>query len=190
MLNFDGDYYLHNRFAIGARLHFGMSSLNKKETYNWLKNNMGEYFNDDSIRTTIDYWQWSSPMLGAKLNYPIVINKFYIEGGIFSGLNISSIPAQKMVITDTEEKRFIISENIDNVSYSLPVMADAGFRLIFNENIQMKLTASYFEARSKYRHVTYIIKEDALEIDQELSMQNLKIPMRTLSFSVGFVYTL
>ncbi len=189
-LNFDGDYYFHNRFAVSGRFHFGMSPINKTETYDWLKQNVGDYFDEDSLKTTIDYWQWSTPLVGIKLNYPIIMNKFYLEGAIFSGLNISSIPAQSMIISDSEKKQSIRSENIGKVNYSLPLMADAGFRLIFNENIQLKLTASYFQTKHKHRHVTYIMNNETYQVEEELKMQNIEVPIKTLNFSLGLIYTL
>ena len=189
-LSFDGDYYLHNRFAVTGRFYFGMSGINEAESYQWLKNNLGSYFIEDSVRTTIGFWQWSAPMVGMKYNYPVVLNKLYIETGIFSGLNITPIPALQMKVIDDTNKRIVYSENILKNSFSVPLMADAAIRIIFNQNMQLKLHAGYYQAKTKHQHVSYYLNENAETITEELSKTDFNVPIKAINLGVGFIYTL
>jgi hypothetical protein len=189
-LTFDGDYYLHNRFALTGRFHFGSAPINKSEGYNWTKSVLGEYFNDDSLIYSSGYWQWSAPLVGAKYNYPIIINKFYIEAGVYSGLNISTIPTLYMEITDSENKRTIFSQNLSKTNYSVPIMTDLALRLEINKNIQFKIQASYYRSASKHKHVSYYVNENSTSLNEEINNIDHNIKIEALSFSAGLIYTL
>jgi hypothetical protein len=192
VLIFDGDYYLHNRFAVSARFNFGLTSMNESEVSNWLDSEMFDYLNEntDNNLYSIDYWQWSSPMLGIKYNYPIFINKLYIETAAFSGISIVPIPNQNLKIIDDINKQAIYSENISTNSISIPIMVDAAFRYKLNEELQIKITASYFQTNVKYDHFNYIVNENSNKIDEELKKTPVELPIQTLNFSIGLIYKL
>ncbi|MFA9390630.1 MAG: hypothetical protein ACERKD_12530 [Prolixibacteraceae bacterium] len=191
-LSFDGDYYFINRMAVSARFNFGMSSMDKVAVSDWLDNQMADYLNSELDKNlySIDYWQWSAPMLGLKYNYPLVLNKLYLEVAGFSGLSIVQTPSQNLKIIDTENKQSIYSENIAGKSLSVPFMFDAGFRYLAADNIQLKLQAGYFQTQVSYEHVNYIVKDEANEIWKELKRNQQKVPLKTLTLSIGIIYKL
>jgi hypothetical protein len=189
-LNFDGDYYLHNRFALSGRLYFGMSSINEKENINQIKSFLGDYFSEDLSSSFIGYWRWSAPMLGAKYNFPLIINKLYIETGLFSGLSITPVPTQFMKIIDSENKRDIFSHNLSKNSYSMPLMTDLALRIIFNDSMQMKVQASYFQTGTNHTHLTYYVNENSPTVIEEISTKDFTIPIKVLNFTIGLIYIL
>ena len=190
-LNFDGDYYLTHRIAFSARFHFSLSSFNDVEVADWLKQEAGGYYKEDTMAIkSIGYWQWSSPLVGIKYNYPIVINKLYFDAGAFSGVCIASVPTQSLKIDDPDNQQIFYSENITKTNYALPLMLDAGLRLRFNDTIQLKLMASYYQSKITYQHVNYIISESTPLKPQTISTQDMTVPLKTLNFSVGLVYSL
>lgn len=189
-LSFDGDYYFHNRFALSGRFYFGMSSINNEKNIDFLKNHMDSYYNADSVYTNIKYWQWSSPMIGAKYNYPIIINRLYIETGVFSGITITPIPTQTMIVTNPDNNQTIVSENIDTRSISIPLMFDTAIRLKLNKSIQLKLSASYFRTKTKYQHALYTVQSNTQEFINEIDMLNMQVPVSTINFGIGLVYSL
>ena len=190
-LNFDGDYYLTHRVAFSARFHFSLSSFNDAEVADWLKQEAGDYYKEDTMAIkSIGYWQWSSPLVGIKYNYPIVINKFYFEVGAFSGLCIAPAPTQSLKIDDPDNQQIFYSENITKTNYALPLMLDAGFRLRFNDTIQLKLMASYYQSKIAYQHVNYIVSESVPLQPQTISTRDMAVPLKTLNFSIGLVYSL
>lgn len=189
-LTFDGDYYLHNRFSLTGRFHFGSAPINKSESYDWTKSVLGEYFNDDSLIFSAGYWQWSAPLVGAKYNYPIIINKFYIEAGVYSGLNISTIPTLYMEITDSKNKRIIFSQNLSKTNYSIPIMTDLALRLEINKQIQFKIQAGYYRSTSKHKHISYYVNENSTRPNEEINNINYNTKIESLSFSAGLTYTL
>lgn len=189
-LTFDGDYYLHNRFAFSGRMHFGISPINKKESFDWMKSILGDYFVNDSLISSSGYWQWSALLVGAKYNYPIVINKLYVETGLFSGLNISPAPTQFLQIIDNANKRDIFSQNLSRSNFSVPFMADLGFRLTMNQNMQLKIKASYYQANTYHQHVSYYVNENSTTVNEEFNNFKIEVPIKALSFSVGLIYSL
>lgn len=189
-LTFDGDYYLHNRFALTGRFHFGSAPINKNEAYNWASSVLGDYFNNDSLIFSAGYWQWSAPLIGAKYNYPIIINKFYIEAGIYGGLNISTIPTLYMEIVDSKNKRTIFSQNLSKTNYSAPIMADLALRLEINKQIQFKVQAGYYRSASNHKHVSYYVNENSTSLSEEINNFEHNITIESLSFSAGLIYTL
>ena len=190
-LSFDGDYYFINRLAVSARFNFGLSSIDKATVADWLDNQVTDYLSDntDNNLYSVDYWQWSAPMLGLKYNYPIVINKLYLDVAGFSGLSIVQTPNQNLKIIDDENKQAIYSENVESKTLSLPLMFDGGIRYIATDNIQVKLMASYFQSKISYDHVNYIVKENSTD-SELLHRETYKLPLQTLSFSIGIIYNL
>lgn len=190
-LNFDGDYFISHRFAFSARFHFSLSAFNDAEVAKWLKQEVDEYFIDDTLALkSIGYWQWSSPLIGFKYNYPIVINKLYVEAGLFSGLSIIPTPIQSLKIDDIYEKREIYSENISKTDLAVPIMFDIGLRARFNENIQLKIQTSYYYSKTSYQHINYIVNESSPLKPETLSIHDIDVPLKTLSISMGIIYTL
>lgn len=190
-MNFDGDYYVHNRMAISARFHFGQTTTDNKATYQWLQNFTSDYINkgNDSLRNNIGNWYWSSPLLGIKINYPIVLNNIYIDGGIFSGLNISHPSLQQVRIINKTTKKEIYSENNTNAVYSIPLMLDIGIRIILNKNIQLKIQSSYYNAKSNYEQYIYSISPGESSIEK-LESQNIKQTIETINLTFGLIYIL
>lgn len=191
-LKFDGDYYLHNRLAVTARFNFGMSSMNKSAVGNWLDSEMFDYLNDqqEDNKYSIDYWQWSAPMLGLKYNYPIVINKVYIETGAFSGISIIRTPDQNLKIVDETNEQVIYSENIQSTSINVPLMLDAGIRIILNDRIELELKSSYFQSKADYEHVDYIVKDNSREVSEEISRKTIEVPVKSINLNIGLTYRL
>ncbi len=190
-MNFDGDYFVHNRLALSARFHFGQTTTNNDATYNWLKNVTSDYLSEDndSLRSNIGNWYWSSPLVGIKANYPIILNKIYIDGGIFSGLNISHPSSQNLRAINKTTNKEIYSENNTNAIYSLPLMLEAGIRVSVNQNIQLKLQTSYYRAKSNYEHYIYAISPGASDIE-ELESFYVKNTIEAINLSLGLVYVL
>jgi hypothetical protein len=190
-MNFDGDYYIHNRLAVSARFHFGQTTTDNKATYLWLKNVSSGYINEnnDSLRTNIGNWYWSSPLAGIKVNYPIILTKIYIEGGIFSGLNISHPSLQQIRIINKTTQKETYSENNTNAIYSMPIMLDAGIRVVINENIQLKVQSSYYRAKSNFKHYIYSISPNGTEIEN-LESFNIEKTIETINLSLGLIYVL
>lgn len=191
-LNFDGDYKLHNRISLTGRLNFGMASMNEKAIGDWLESNMFDFLSEDSEKNlaSIDYWQWSSPMIGAKYNYPIIINKLYFETGVFTGISIVQTPDQNLTIIDEVNKKQIFSENVEPTTTSVPFMADVGFRYVLNENMQIEVKSSYFQSKAKYDHVEYESYFDSPDINKEYGRTTMEIPIKTINISVGIIYTI
>lgn len=189
-LSFDGDYYFTRRLALTGRFYFGMTSMNKQSNVQWLENQLGESYNDDSVSTSIGYWQWSAPLLGIKYNYPIIINRFYFETGVFTGLNITSVPTQTMKIVLADEEQSIYSENIPGQAFSVPFMADAGFRIMMGEGLQLKINSSWYQAMSRYEHVEYLVNDKTNKVDEEFERYQLAVPLKAFNFNIGLIYNL
>lgn len=188
-LNFDGDYYLHHRLAVSARFHFGLSSIDQSNVYDWLKGEMANYFVDDTLSTSnIGYWQWSAPLLGFKYNYPIIINKLYLETGLFTGLNICPIPYQSISIDDLDNERKYYSDNKPGTSLSVPIMIDGAFRLVLGENIQIKLQTSYYQTNINYKHKNSFQNINTAVID--INEFEVNVPLKHISVSLGIIYTI
>lgn len=190
ILNIDADYYLHNRLCLSGRFHFGMSDIADKPAFNWMKSNLGNNFFEDSIKTNYGFWQWSAPLLGAKFNYPLIINKLYIETGLFSGFAITQIPILYIELNDIDTARKIFSQNITKSVYSMPFMADLSLRLILNDRIQLKIQSSYFQTATNHQHTSYFSNLNTPKINNEIKTVNLKVPIKTINLSAGLVYTL
>lgn len=190
-LSFDGDYYFIHRLAVSARFNFGLSSMDKVAVDDWLDHQMTGYLsaNTDNNLYSVDYWQWSAPLIGLKYNYPIVINKLYVDVAGFTGLSIVQTPNQNLKIIDEDNKRAIFSENVDSKTTALPFMFDGGLRYVATNNIQVKFMASYFQSKANFDHVNYIMKENATEPDL-LQTKSYNLPVQTLSFNIGIIYNL
>lgn len=191
-LNFDGDYFLHNRLAVSARLNFGMTDMNELAFIKKIESELSEYIepNGENVYSNFSNWQWSAPMLGLKYNYPIVINILYIDAGIFSGISISKIPDQNIHIEDNLNKQTIFSENYGKQSLAIPFMADLGLRFILNQKMQLKLSSGYFQSKVNYSHLNYIVKYNATSIEKELANYAISVPIKNLNFCAGIIYTL
>ncbi|MBN2807037.1 MAG: hypothetical protein JXR22_10300 [Prolixibacteraceae bacterium] len=191
-LNFDGDYFIHRRLAVSARFHFGLTSMNKPAVSDWLEYQMTDYLSADSANNlySVDYWQWSSPMMGIKLNYPIVINKLYVDVAAFSGLSIVKTPVQSMKIIDEVNEQVIFSENIAANHVSVPVMAEAGIRWIASDRIQLKVHAAFFQTGTKREHVSYIVKDKTNEVSEEIGRNTITTPIQTINLGLGLIYYL
>jgi hypothetical protein len=191
-LNFDGDYFFHRRLAVSARFHFGLTSMNKAAVTDWLKHQMNDYLSDvdENNLYSVDYWQWSSPMLGIKLNYPLLINKLYVDVAAFSGLSIVKTPVQSMKIIDEANEQIIFSENIVANQLSVPVMAEAGIRWMASDRIQLKIHAAYFQTGTKREHVSYIVKDNTNEVSEEIGRNTITTPIQTMNLGLGLIYYL
>ncbi|MBN1769326.1 MAG: hypothetical protein JXR50_12740 [Prolixibacteraceae bacterium] len=189
-MNFDGDYYLHNRVALSARLHFGQASINEDAAFNWLKTKTADYYPiGDSVRTENGYWQWTSPMLGLKVNYPLILNKLYIEGSIYSGLSVTSNPQHYLRIIDEENKKEVISENVQDKHYSIPLMFDGGLRMKLNNQLQIRLYGSVYRSKSTYQHLIYSSSQ-ASESTQLIGDFEVHKKISTLNIYAGIIYVL
>ncbi|MDA3880470.1 MAG: hypothetical protein PF436_08785 [Prolixibacteraceae bacterium] len=189
-MNVDGDYYLHNRIAVSARLHFGQAAIDKIPAFNWLKTKTSEYSPlSDSVRTKIGYWQWTSPMLGIKANYPLILNKLYLEGGIYSGLSITSNPQHYLRIIDKENQKEVISETTAGKQYSIPLMVDGGLRMKLNSSIHLKLYGSFYQSNSNYEHIIYSNSQNSDNI-QHIGEFDIAKKITTINVYAGIIYVL
>jgi hypothetical protein len=123
------------------------------------------------------------------MNYPVILNKVYIEAGIFSGLNISHPSLQQLRIINKTTLKETYSENNTNAVYSLPIMLDAAIRVALNKNIQLKIQTSYYRAKSNFEHYIYSVSPNGTEIE-EIKSFNLEKTIETINLSFGLVYTL
>jgi hypothetical protein len=188
-LNVDGDYYIHNRFSFTLRFHLGNAPINQSAYKEKLNTELKDYFSaEDTVRYNINYWQWATPLVGFKVNYPIVLNKIYIEAGIFSGVCFIQLPDQNLIFNDKKNKQFIISQTIENTDISIPLVINGGFRFRINNSVQLKLNAEYFQTKANYNHVSYIEKEGTTE-RTEIKKYELNAPIQTLNASLGLVYS-
>jgi hypothetical protein len=190
MLNIDGDYYLHHRLAISLRFLFENSPIDKTEFSKWMNNDLSGYIkNTDTIKYDISYWQFASPMIGIKYNYPISINKLYFEVGAFTGISIVQIPDQNLYFNDTKNKRVIVSQNVGNTDVTMPLALNAGIRYRINPQMEFKLLAEYFYTKTSYEHLSYLQNNGSTE---QILIENKKytwdIPVQTINISAGLVY--
>jgi hypothetical protein len=190
-LNIDGDYFVNNRVALSGRIFLGTTGINEAAYMTKMDTDVKQYLmpNLETTRYDIGSWTWISPMGGIKLNYPIVLNKIWIEGGAYCGINFSPIPNQSMIIADSIQKHLVITENTERMDYSFPVLFDGGFRFKMNDKTQLSLKASYYQTNTKYTHKSYIVQENKTDIiDIKTSAQ--QIPVKTVNISLGLVYSL
>jgi hypothetical protein len=188
-LNVDGDYFLHNRFSVTFRFHFGNAPINQPEFKNRLDTELKDYLTDnDTVKYDINYWQWVSPLIGCKFNYPIVMNKVYVEAGIFTGINFTQIPDQNLVFNDKKNNWLIISQNIEKSDISIPFSVNAGFRVRINKSVELKANAEYFQTKANYNHVSYYQKENSAE-KIEISKYEFNVPVQTINATLGLVYS-
>ena len=192
-LAIDADYFLHNRFALSAKLLFGTTTIDADAFSIRLNNELSDYMNlkneENKVNYDINYWQWSSPMIGAKYNYPILINKTYVEIGAYTGVNFTQIPDQNLSYLDSENKREIISQNDTDKDISVPLSFTCGIRFKIREKMQVRINADYFYTKANYTHVNYIKGGNVTQRD-EISKEQFSVPIQTISTSVGLIYTL
>lgn len=192
-LAIDADYFLHNRFALSAKLFFGTTTIDADAFSVRLNNELAAYMNlknsENKVNYDINYWQWSSPLVGAKYNYPISINKIYVEVGAYSGVNFTQIPDQNLSYLDSENSREIISQNDTDKDISIPLSITCGVRFKINEKMQLRFNADYFYTKANYSHVNYIKGENANK-REEISVEQFSVPIQTISATVGLVYVL
>jgi len=187
-LNVDGDYFIHNRISLSLKFHFGNAPINLPEFKDRLNNELKDFFSEnDSIQYDINYWQWVSPLIGCKFNYPIVLNKVYIEAGIYTGINFTQIPDQNLVFNDKKNKQLIISQNVEKNDISIPFNLIAGFRFRINKLVQLKIGAEYFKTKANYNHISYIKKDNSTE-NFEITKSEYNVPIQTLNANIGLVY--
>jgi hypothetical protein len=187
-LTIDGDYYLHNRVAVTLLFHFGNSPIDQSAFSERLIHELAGYVTaTDSVQFDINYWQWASPMVGLKYNYPIILNKFYFEVGAFTGMNFVQIPDQNLFFSDDKNKRIIVSQNVGSTDITFPVALSAGFRYRINPKMQFKLNAQYFNTNTSFEHVSYYQLENNIE-KVEIEKYNISVPIQTLNVSAGLVY--
>jgi hypothetical protein len=188
-LNVDGDYFLHNRFSVTFRFHFGNAPINRAEFKKKLDNELKDYFSEsDSVQYDINYWQWASPLIGCKFNYPVVLNKIYVEAGIFTGVNFTQIPDQNLVFNDKKNDRIVVSQNFENSDISIPFSFNAGLRFRINKSVELKVNAEYFQTRAKYNHVSYSEKQNS-DVKIEIANYELNVPVQTINATIGLVYS-
>lgn len=187
-LNIDGDYYIDNRFAVTLRFLFENSTIDNSNYQKFLKTELSDYISaTDTVHYDINYWQWTSPMVGIKYNYPIVMNKLYIETGIFSGINFLQIPDQNLLFTDETNKRTIISQNVGTTDITIPLAVSCGLRYRINPKMQLKLNAEYFRTKTSFEHVSYYQNENTTD-QKVIKKYTSAIPIQTLNLSLGLVY--
>jgi len=192
-LAIDADYFLHNRFALSAKLYLGTTTINVDAFSSRLNSELASYMDlknsENKVNYDINYWQWSSPLIGGKYNYPIVINDTYIEIGAYTGVNFTQIPDQTLSYWDSEKSRDIISQNDKDKDISIPLSITCGIRFKIKEKMQLRINADYFYTKANYPHVNYIKGGNVNERD-EISKEVFSVPIQTISTSIGLIYNL
>jgi len=192
-LAIDADYFLHNRLALSAKLILGTTTIDADAFSTRLDNELAGFMNlkndKNKVNYDINYWQWSSPMIGAKYNYPITINKTYVEIGAYTGVNFTQIPDQNLSYLDSENSREIISQNDTDKDISVPLSVTCGVRFKIKEKLQLRINADYFYTKANYTHVNFIKGSDANQ-REEISKEQFSVPIQAISTSVGLIYTL
>jgi len=187
-LNVDGDYFLHNRFSVSLRFHLGNAPINQLQYKERMVGELHDYFSkSDTVQYDINYWQWISPLIGCKFNYPIVLNKIYVEAGIFTGINFIQIPDQNLIYNDKANKQIVVSQNVEKNDISVPFAFNAGFRFRINETVQLRINSEYFSTKAKYNHVSYYEKNNSSE-KVEIDKYKLNVPIQTLNATIGLIY--
>jgi hypothetical protein len=189
-LNVDGDYFIQNRFSLSLRFHFGNAPVNQAEFKNRLDNELKDYFTEiDTLHYDINYWQWVSPLIGCKFNYPIVSNKVYVEAGIFTGISFIQIPDQNlaMVTTYKSHQKLLISKNIEKNDISIPFAFNAGFRFRINNSVQFKINAEYYQTKANYNHESYFQSLDTAALEK-IEKYAFNVPIQTINATIGLVY--
>lgn len=193
-LTVDGDYYIHNRVAVSAAFHFGNSAIDGVKYSNRLYNELTAYLppiedNTDDVKFTINEWLWTATLIGVKYNYPISINKVYVEAGVFSGINFTQIPDQNLFYPDDKNDREIISQNVEERDISIPVLINGGVRFKINERIQFNIYSEYYYTRADFTHVSYIKLDNSVE-NTEIFNNSFSVPIQTINFKAGLIYNL
>ncbi len=187
-LNVDGDYQIRERLSLSARFHFGNAPIDGKEYTGWLKNNLGSSFPaNDTVLYDITFWQWAVPLIGLKYHHPLVRHTLYVDAGLFSGISFNQIPYQNLRYYDKENERYLISENRERNTLTLPVLLTVGLRYSINKTLEIKAEAGWFGTKLSYEHVAYYAKGEAIE---EIVKTNRNIPVSAFSASIGLVYRL
>jgi hypothetical protein len=187
-LSFDGDYFLHNRVAVSLRFHFGNSPVNQGKFIERLHSELSEYYSKtDTVKYDINFWQWATPLLGIKVNYPIVLNKIYIEAGVFSGICFLKIPEQNMFFNDVKNKQYLISQNIEKDQITLPLNFNAGMRFRVNQKVDLRINAEYFMTETSYTHVHFLDIEAGKEL-VEIDNYKFNTTIQTINATIGLTY--
>jgi hypothetical protein len=187
-LNVDGDYFIYNRFSLSLGFHFGNAPINQSEFKKKLNDELKDYFSEnDTVQYDINYWQWASPLFGWKFNYPIVLNKVYVEAGMFTGICFFQIPNQNLVFNDKGKNQLVISQNVETSFISIPFCFNAGFRFRINKSIELKINSEYFQTKANYTHVSYSEKYNSNE-KIEIANYKFKVPVQTINATIGLVY--
>ncbi len=193
-LTVDGDYYIHNRVSISAAFHFGNAAIDGSKYSNRLYNELSAYLppieeKSEDVKFSINEWLWAAPIIGVKYNYPLSINKIYVEAGAFSGVNFTQIPDQNLFYPDHKNNREILSQNIEDKDISIPILLNAGIRFKINEKIQFSIRSEYYYTRAVFTHVSYIKIDNSVE-NTELFKNSFSVPIQTINFKAGLIYNL
>jgi hypothetical protein len=188
----DCDYPLNDQLSLSGRVYFGTTTIDQSSYMKKMNLDIGSYLTDNaSTHYDIGYWVWTAPMVGAKFSYPLKgYKQAWLEGGIYTGINFSQIPDQNMLVVDSVNSRVVITENKESLDFSLPIMIDAGIRMKINSQMQVNIKAGYFQTWTKYTHWSYWGYENGSEIEGTIKETAQKIPVKTLNFSIGLVYSL
>ncbi len=190
VLNIDGDYFLHKRFALSGRLLVSTHPIDES-AYNTKLDQDVEAYKPDSARNIIynaGNWLGISPMVGAKYNYPLILNRAWIEAGLFTGIQFTSVPDQYMMVDDEVKKRMVISENLERSDISFPIVAEGGLRVKINELTQLNMKLSYYQSKAEYTHVSYLSDYNGAQIGERIKETHQEIPIKNIQFSVGLTY--
>ncbi|MBP7507699.1 MAG: outer membrane beta-barrel protein [Prolixibacteraceae bacterium] len=193
-LTVDGNYYIHNRVAISAAFHFGNSAIDGSLYSNRLYNELAAYLppieeKSEEVKFTINEWLWAAPLIGAKYNYPVSINKIYVEVGAFTGVSFTQIPDQNLFYLDGKNDREILSQNVEDKVITVPIMLNGGIRFKINKRMQFSITSEYYYTRVDFTHVSYIKLDNSVE-NTELFKNSFSVPIRTINFKAGLIYNL
>lgn len=192
VVNVDGDFFLNNRFALTGRMHLNNNPIDQASYFTKLDHDVLSYMPDSSKNAFYNEgnWLWIAPMAGIKYNYPLILNKAWVEVGLFSGVQFSKIPDQNMVVEDEVTKERIITKNLERSDIVFPLAIEGGLRMNINRLTQLSLKAAYYHSKVDYTHVSYKVDANGAQVGETINQVNQSVQTNSLQFTLGLSYRL
>ena len=183
------DYPLFGFFSVAGKFVFGNASINEANYRNFLNSQLEDYL-PNSYRYDINNYVWVAPMVGLKYRYPIVMQKLYVEAGIFSGVSFNQTPDLNMSILIEDINRTIVTETLGSYNLSVPLLAELGFRFNSSNNLAFRANVGYSQSTTKYDREIRSVNTDTGITDEILDNLSYIVPIKNIITSVGIIYRL
>jgi opacity protein-like surface antigen len=151
-IKFDAGFFPVSYLGIGGSFSFG-SNYSMRDS---IRNDVREYvldnassiieIPDDSITYGTGFWNYINLFIGPHFSVR-ASQKLYFDFRILGGLSIIRPPDQELVINVDGQQIYSTASN-NKLSYGF--MGGAGMRYKLNDNLALKLEASYSMARSRF----------------------------------------